>query len=87
MRVCVCGVCVRACARVCACVCVYAGVRACACACVHVRVRVRVRVHQIIALFSSLCAAVTLCTSKHCQYNESVHRKEEHASLINTIPY
>ena len=21
----------------------------------------------------------------HCQYNESVHQKEEHASLINTI--
>ena len=31
-------------------------------------------------------AAVTLCRYTHCQYNESVYRKEQRASWINTIP-
>ena len=47
---------------------------------------VGVCVYQILASFSSLWPAVTLSTSTHCQNNESVHRKEEHASSINTIP-
>ena len=35
--------------------------------------------------FSSLWAAFMLCTSTHCQYNEIVHRKQQHTSEINTI--
>ena len=31
-------------------------------------------------------SAVTLCTSTHRHYNESVHRKEQHASGNNTNP-
>ncbi len=46
----------------------------------------RACVCQIIASFSSLWTAVTLCTSTHCQYKYRVHRKEQHASWTNTIP-
>ena len=35
---------------------------------------------HIPAPFSSFWTAVTVCTSMHCQYNESVYRKEQHAS-------
>ena len=47
-------------------------------------VRVCVRSCVIVTLdsFSSLWAAFTLCTSTHCQYNEIVHRKQQHTSGI-----
>ena len=47
---------------------------------VCVRVRMRACVYQILASFSSLWEAVRLCKSTHCQFNESVNRKEEHTS-------
>ena len=40
-------------------------------------------------LFGCLCVCVyqiLASFSSHCQYNESVYRKEEHASSFNTIP-
>ena len=36
--------------------------------------------------FSSLWAAFTLTDHINALYNESIHGKEEHATLINTIP-
>ena len=50
----------------------------CVCVCVYMC--------QILASLSSLWAAIMLCTETHCQYNESVHRKELHTSGINRIP-
>ena len=52
-------------------------VRGCSggCSCV-----VGVHVYQILAAFSSFWVAIACYAVQHCQYNESVHRKEEHAS-------
>ena len=43
--------------------------------------------YQILVSFSSLWVAVTLCTYMHCQYNERVHRKEQHTSEIKNSDF
>ena len=35
---------------------------------------------HILASLSSLWAAIMMCTETHCQYNESVHRNEQHTN-------
>ena len=66
----------------CVCVCVCVCVRVCMCvrACVHVHVCVCVYVCIRFLLHSVRFGQLLICAHlTHCQYSESVHRKEEHA--------
>ena len=51
-----------------------------------VRCSCGVRVFLTLDSFSSVWAAFTLNVHIDALYNESVHRKEQHASGIKTIP-
>ena len=63
---------------VCVCVCV------CVCACVRARVCVcQLRAAASFTYFGQLLRCVVHI---YCQYNESVHRKEQHAVGFYTIP-
>ena len=42
---------------------------------------------QSFVFLSSFWSAITLCRQMHCQYNESVHQKEQLVGRINTITY